>query len=110
MVDGLLELPDGLWSEWRGPQDNQVRRDVSGGLSMMLAPSESGRGRSGLCDGSGGTSAKVHLRSQFETAWASYCDERVRPSETAKSNTHAELEASGLPSGLTVFSPANPSD
>ena len=23
MVDCLLELPDGLWSEWRGPQDNQ---------------------------------------------------------------------------------------
>jgi len=39
MVDCLLELPDGLWSEWRGPQDNQVPHRMSqGGLATMLAP------------------------------------------------------------------------
>ena len=82
MVDGLLELPGGLWSEWRGPQDNQVPHRMSqGGLATMLAPFGIRSRTIWPRAGSGGKSAKGYLRSQFETAWASYCDERVRPSE-----------------------------
>jgi len=76
IVAGLNELPDALWSEWRGPRDDQTPRRFSAGqLARMLSP---------FCirpktiwpprRGTGDKSAKGYLRSQFEAAWASYCD------------------------------------
>src|ERR1700730_2731674 len=39
IVAELLELADGLWSEWRGLRNDQMPRKLSqGGLALMLAP------------------------------------------------------------------------
>ena len=39
LIEALIDLPDGLWSEWRGPQDNQMPHKLTqGSLALMLAP------------------------------------------------------------------------
>jgi hypothetical protein len=76
IVAGLNELPDALWSEWRGPRDDQTPRRFSAGqLARMLSPfgirpKTIWPPRRGTAD----KSAKGYLRSQFEAACASYCD------------------------------------
>ena len=101
MVDGLLELPDGLWSEWRGPQDNQVPHRMSqGGLATMLAPFGIRSRTIWPRDGSGGKSARATPQ-PVERLGRHTATNASGRQKTAKSNTYAELEASGLPSGLT---------
>jgi hypothetical protein len=76
IVADLIDLPYGLWSEWRGPHDNQMPRKLSQGeLARMLSPfgirpKTIWPPRRGTRD----RSAKGYLRKQFEAAWASYCD------------------------------------
>jgi len=75
IVAELIDLPHGLWSEWRGPRDNETPRKLSqGALARMLSPfgirpKTIWPPRRGTRD----RSAKGYLRKQFETAWASYC-------------------------------------
>jgi hypothetical protein len=75
IVTDLIEMPHGLWSEWRGPRDDQTPRKLSQGeLARMLAPfgirpKTIWPPRRGTRD----RSAKGYLRKQFEAAWASYC-------------------------------------
>jgi Protein of unknown function (DUF3631) len=39
IVAELCELPDGIWSEWRGPKEDQVpRRFTQGNLALLLRP------------------------------------------------------------------------
>jgi hypothetical protein len=76
IVTDLIEMPHGLWSEWRGPRDDQTPRKLSQGeMARMLSPfgirpktiwppRRDTRDRS----------AKGYHRKQFEAAWASYCD------------------------------------
>ena len=88
LVEALIELPDGIWSEWRGPQDNQVPHKLTqGSLALMLAPFGirsrsvwSGKRAPGV------SSHKGYLRSQFEAAWASYCDEAGTPAHASNIN------------------------
>ena len=74
-ADVPIDLPHGLWSEWRGPRDNETPRKLSqGALARMLSPfgirpKTIWPPRRGTRD----RSAKGYLRKQFETAWASYC-------------------------------------
>jgi hypothetical protein len=76
IVAALIDLPHGLWSEWRGPRDNQTPRKLSQGeLARTLSPfgirpKTIWPPRRGTRD----RSAKGYLRKQFEAAWASYCD------------------------------------
>jgi hypothetical protein len=76
LVADLIEMPHGLWSEWRGPRDDQTPRKLSQGeMARMLSPF-------GIRPktiwpprrGTRGRSAKGYHRTQFEAAWASYCD------------------------------------
>jgi len=82
LVAELIELPEGLWSEWRGLRDDQTPRKLSpGGLALMLAPFKIRPRTIWPRVGTGEKSVKGYLQSQFEQAWASYCDEYgVRPS------------------------------
>jgi hypothetical protein len=83
LVEQLNDLPDGLWCEWRGPKDDGAPRKLSqGSLAMMLAPfgirpRTIWPARRGVL----GKSAKGYKRAQFESAWASYCDEGGTPSQ-----------------------------
>jgi hypothetical protein len=76
IVAELNERPHGLWSEWRGPRDDQTPRKLSTGeMARMLSPfgirpKTIWPPRRGTRD----RSAKGYLRKQFEAAWASYCD------------------------------------
>jgi hypothetical protein len=77
IVADLIELPHGLWSEWRGPKDDQVPRPLSQGeMARVLTPfgirPKTIWGTGGR--GARGKSSKGYWRMQFESAWASYCD------------------------------------
>jgi uncharacterized protein DUF3631 len=76
IVAELNELPDGLWSEWRGQRSDQTPRHLSAGeMARVLAnfhirPRTIWPPRRGTKD----RSAKGYFKSQFAEAWAAYCD------------------------------------
>jgi hypothetical protein len=76
IIAELVDLPSGLWSEWRGPRDDQVARKLTpAGLARMLEPF--GIRPKTIWPPRRGTtekSAKGYHRHDFEAAWASYCD------------------------------------
>jgi Protein of unknown function (DUF3631) len=75
IIADLIDVAHGLWSEWRGPRDDQTPRNLSQGeLARMLAPFGI-RPKSIWPPRRGGRdkSAKGYQRAQFEAAWASYC-------------------------------------
>jgi len=75
VVAELCELPDGIWSEWRGLKEDQVpRRFTQGNLALLLRPfsirpKTIWPARRGMND----KAAKGYYRQQFEKAWAAYC-------------------------------------
>jgi hypothetical protein len=77
IVAELNAEDDGLWSEWRGPRNDQVpRRFTQGDLARILGlfhirSKSIWPPRRGTDD----RSAKGYFRSQFEAAWASYCSD-----------------------------------
>ena len=77
IVADLHEMPHGLWSEWRGPRDDQTpRRAVAGGAGAH-APrhSASAPRRSGRRDAAHATGQRrATISKQFEAAWAAYCE------------------------------------
>jgi hypothetical protein len=85
IVSELIDLPEGLWSEWRGPRDDQLPRKLSqGALALMLAPfgikpRTIWPPRRGTAD----KSARGYYRAAFEAAWASYCDGDGTPSQAS---------------------------
>ena len=75
LVAALNDVDDSPWSEWRGVGDNRQPRKLSlGELARLLKPF-SIRPRSVWPPHREKTSksAKGYFRSQFEDAWASYC-------------------------------------
>jgi hypothetical protein len=82
IVSDLVDLPEGLWSEWRGPRGDRLPCKLSqGGLALMLAPfgirpRTIWPPRRSTAD----KSVKGYCRAMFEAAWASYCDEGGTPS------------------------------
>ena len=82
LVAGLNDLEEGAWSEWRGIRDNdRPHRLTQAELAALLAPFQI-RPRV-IWPGhraAGSKSARGYLRSQFEDAWASYC-QGVTPSQ-----------------------------
>jgi hypothetical protein len=76
LVADLIEMPHALWSEWRGPRDDQTPRKLSQGeMARMLSPFGI-RPKTVWAPrrGTRGRSAKGYHRRQFEAAWASYCN------------------------------------
>jgi hypothetical protein len=75
LVAALLGLDDGLWNEWRGRHDNRAPRKLTQAeLSRLLRPFGI-RPKTiwPLHRGSNARSSRGYMRSQFESAWASYC-------------------------------------
>ena len=75
IVADLYEMPHGLWSEWRGPRDDQTPRRLSQGAGAhaiaIRHPSQddlAAATRHTRPVGEG-----LH-RKQFEAAWAAYCE------------------------------------
>lgn len=83
IVDELIELPDGLWNEWRGPRDEQApRRLTQGQLALLLKPFDiQPRTIWPLRRGVNGKSARGYYRHQFARAWAAYCPGADTPTQ-----------------------------
>jgi hypothetical protein len=86
LVAALLGLDHGLWSEWRGPNDDRPPRKLTQGeLSRLLRPF-------GIWPKTiwptrrrpGDKSSRGYLRSQFETAWHAYCPSPDIPTQPSK--------------------------
>jgi hypothetical protein len=86
LIGVLLALDDGLWGDWRGPNDDRPPRKLNqSDLAQLLRPfgirprtiwpaqrrpdSRSSRG---------------YLRAQFESAWAAYCPPADTPTQPGK--------------------------
>ena len=76
IVADLNEMPHGLWSEWRGPRDDQTPRRLSPSeMARLLVPF--GIRSKTVWPPHRGTrdrSVKGYYRKQFEAAWAAYCE------------------------------------
>jgi hypothetical protein len=85
IITELIELPNGLWSEWRGPRNEQMPRALTqGGLAQMLSifrPSIRSKTIWPPRRGTAGKSAKGYFRKDFEAAWAAYCAEDGTPAQ-----------------------------
>ena len=86
LVEALLGLDDGIWADWRGPNDDRTPRRLNQSeLARMLRPFEIrpktiwptqrrlGRG-----------SRRGYYRSQFAAAWAAYCPSADTPTQRSK--------------------------
>jgi hypothetical protein len=72
LTDELVALDDGMWGDWRGPNDDRPPRKLNQSeLSRLLKPF-SIRPRT-IRLASGGPTARGYLRVWFEAAWAAYC-------------------------------------
>jgi Protein of unknown function (DUF3631) len=75
LVDALLELEDGIWNEWGGPQDDRVphkltQNDLAGILKrFQIKPSTVWPLHRQPSD----KSRRGYHKHQFEAAWRSYC-------------------------------------
>jgi Protein of unknown function (DUF3631) len=86
LVDALLGLDDGLWNEWRGPDDDRTPRKLTQGeLSRVLRPFGirpktiwPARRRPG------DRSSRGYLCSQFEKAWRDYRRSPDTPTQPSK--------------------------
>jgi Protein of unknown function (DUF3631) len=86
LIEGLLGLDDGMWSDWRGPHDDRPPRKLNqADLARLLRPF-------GITPKTiwpaqrqpGSRSSRGYLRSQFELAWQSYCPSADTPTHTNK--------------------------
>jgi Protein of unknown function (DUF3631) len=86
LVEAPTGLDEGLWHEWRGPNDDRPPRNpTQGELSQLLRPfgirpKTIWPARRRLGD----RSSRGYSRSQFEAAWRCYCppSDPTQPSKT----------------------------
>jgi hypothetical protein len=86
LVEELLGLDEGLWTEWRGPNDDRPSRKLTQSeLSRLLRPF-------GIRPktiwparrGPGDRSSRGYMRSEFKAAWGSYCPPADTPTQSSK--------------------------
>jgi hypothetical protein len=76
LIKALLALDDGLWADWRGPNDDRPPRKLNQyDLSRQLRPFNIRPRTVRFSDGT----SRGYLRAWFESAWAAYCP----PSDTS---------------------------
>ena len=86
LIEGLAELEDSFWAEWRGKDDNGSPHKLTGPeLAQLLRPFHI-RSRTIWPQQRrpGNKSARGYLRTQFEEAWVRYCptaDTAAQPSK-----------------------------
>jgi hypothetical protein len=82
LVEALLALDDGLWVDWRGPNDDRPPRKLNQSeLSRLLKPF-SIRPRT-IRLARGGT-ARGYMCEWFEAAWTAYCPPADTPTQASK--------------------------
>jgi hypothetical protein len=77
LIKALLEIEESGWDEYRGPRDDQVSRKLTQGEMARLLRPFGIRPRSVWPPGGRskrGASRKGYHRTQFESAWARYCE------------------------------------
>jgi hypothetical protein len=86
IVAGLIDLPEGLWAEWRGPRGDQNPHRLTQGTLAHELGSFQIRSRTFWPPKRNPTSKsfKGYARADFEAAWAAYCEEGVTPSQSSK--------------------------
>jgi hypothetical protein len=86
LVEALLGLDDGIWGEWRGPNDDRLPRKLSQSeLARLLRPFQI---RSKTIwparRGPRERSKRGYLRNEFEPAWRAYCPPADTPTQASK--------------------------
>lgn len=86
LVEALLGLDDGIWGEWRGPNDDRLPRKLTQSeLARLLRPFHI---RSKTIwparRGPGDRSKRGYLRNEFEPAWRAYCPPADTPTHASK--------------------------
>jgi hypothetical protein len=83
LIERLLALDDGMWGDWRGPNDDRPPRKLNQSeLSRLLRPF-SIRPRT-IRPAQGGSTSRGYMRAWFETAWAAYCPPADTPTQPSK--------------------------
>jgi Protein of unknown function (DUF3631) len=84
LVEQLIQLDDGQWGEFRGPDDNRAPRKLTQPqLAQLLRPfGINSRTIWPLRRGLGDKSSRGYLRSQFEAAWRAYCPQADTPASS----------------------------
>jgi len=83
LVEALLDLEDGPWSEWRGLKDDQQPRKLTQATLASVLKAFHIRPRSIWPAGrtADTKSRKGYYRSDFEAAWRTYCPEDGTPAQ-----------------------------
>jgi hypothetical protein len=86
IVDNLNLLPHGLWVDWRGKHDTDAPRPMTAGImAKLLAPFGIRPATIWPLDRNADSkSSRGYFRSQFEDAWARYCQEADTPTQSSK--------------------------
>jgi putative DNA primase/helicase len=84
LVEELVAIDDGIWAEWRGPNDDRLpHRLTQNELAALLRP---GRIRSRTIwpvhRRARDRSRKGYLQSQFTAAWSAYCPTDGTPTQS----------------------------
>jgi hypothetical protein len=84
LIEALLALDDGLWTDWRGPNDDRPPRKFNqSDLARLLRPFGT-RPRTIRFGQRSTDTARGYLRAQFESAWAAYCPPSDTPTQSSK--------------------------
>jgi hypothetical protein len=86
LINALVALEDGLWSEWRGARDDRLPRKLTQAeLAGLLRPfGIRPRAIWPVPRRAGDHSSRGYLRSQFEDAWRRYCPSADTPTQAGK--------------------------
>jgi Protein of unknown function (DUF3631)/Protein of unknown function (DUF2786) len=86
LIEALLRLDDGLWSEWRGPKEDRPPTNISQPELASLLRNFGIRPRTiwPLKRGPDTRSSRGYVRSQFEAAWRAYCPTDDTPAQGSK--------------------------
>jgi Protein of unknown function (DUF3631) len=86
LVDGLLNLGDGDWNEFRGPkEDRAVHKLTRSELAALLRPFHiKSRTIWPARRSPSDRSSRGYLKSQFEAAWQRYCSPSDTPTQSSK--------------------------
>jgi hypothetical protein len=82
LIEALLALDDGLWTDWRGPNDDRPPRKFNQpDLARLLRPFGI---RPRTIRLTNNQTARGYLCAQFEPAWAAYCPPADTPTQSSK--------------------------
>jgi hypothetical protein len=86
LIDELRALDDGMWNDWRGPNDDRPPRKLNQSDLARLLRLFNIRPQTvwPVQRRPDSRSARGYLRTQFEAAWASYCPPADTPTQPSK--------------------------